>query len=293
MNRTSLSGGSGGAKSGFDGLGRIPGWRVGGRRVDSGLVTPLLASILELRAWLTSPIGLIFAVFLVWMLYDAVRRGEWIWVLVLLIFPGFGALWYYFYVYRATPSATRGFELPGAFDRKRIKQLQAQIHHLDHAHHYSQLGDVYFQQGKLEKAEACYRAAMERDPQDIDTRAHYGQCLLRLKRAPEARPLLEAVVAENPKHDYGYSLMALAETLTAVGEPEAAIATWQQVTDRHSYPRARVQLAELYLARGQRDRAREEIREVLDDDPHTPAFQRRRDRVWIKRARKVARQLKG
>ena len=50
---------------------------------------------------------------------------------------------------------------------------------------------------------------------DIDTRAHLGQCLLRLQRADEARPLLEAVIAANPKHDYGHSLMAYAETLAA------------------------------------------------------------------------------
>ena len=253
---------------------------------------PIFASILDAWYWASSPVGLVFAAFVLWMLIDAIRRKEWLWVLFLFVFPGFGALWYYFYVYRNAPSATRGFELPGAFDRKRIKQLEAQIHHLDHAHHHSQLGDVYFQQGKLEKAETCYRAALERDPKDIDTRAHFGQCLLRLKRPQEARPLLEGVVSENPRHDYGHSLMALAETLTALGEGEAALATWTRVTDSHSYPRARVQLAELYLAQGQPERARQEVREVLDDDPHTPAFQRRRDRVWVKRARKLARQLK-
>src|SRR4029077_4247862 len=144
------------------------------------------------------------------------------WALFIFAFPGFGAFWYFFYVYRNSPSATRGFELPGAHDRKRIKELQAQSHHLDKAHHHSQLGDIYFQQGKLEKAEACYRAAMERDAQDIDTRAHFGQCLLRQKKPAEAKPLLVGVVAENPKHDYGFSQMALAETLTALGETDAA-----------------------------------------------------------------------
>jgi len=194
-------------------------------------------------------------------------------------------------VYRAAPSATRGFELPGAHDRHRIKQLQAQIHHLDKAHHHSQLGDIYFQHGKLQPAEACYRAALERDPQDIDTRAHLGQCLLRQKRPAEARPLLEGVVAENPKHEYGYSLMALAENLTALGETDAALNIWKQVTENHSYPRAKVQLAELYLARNQADLARSEVREVLADDAHAPAFQRKRDRVWVRRAKSLLRKL--
>ena len=255
------------------------------------MVTPVLAGIADIGYWLSSPVTLLFALFQLWMLVDAVRRKEWVWVLFLVVFPGFSALWYFFFVYRDSPSATRGFELPGAHDRKRIRQLQAQIHHLDKPHHYSQLGDIYFQRGKLDKADACYRSALERDPQDIDTRAHFGQCLLRQNKPQDARPLLEGVVAENPKHDYGHSLMALAETLGALGETDAAIATWQRVTDNHSYPRAKVQLAQLYLAKGQNDPARAEIREVIDDDPHAPAFQRKRDRMWIKRAKKLARQI--
>jgi len=245
-----------------------------------------------LRNWLASPVTLLLGAFNLWMLFNAIRQREWIWVLILIIFPGFSAFWYYFMVYRSAPSVTRGFELPGAHDRRRIRELQAQIHHLDKAHHYSQLGDIYFQQGKLEQAESCYRSAMERDPQDIDTRAHFGQCLLRQNRAQEAKPLLEGVVAENPKHDYGYSLMGLAEAQAAVGATDAAIATLERVTENHSYPRARVQLAELHLSRGQSDKAAAELREVLEDDPHTPAFQRRRDRVWVKRARKLAQQIR-
>jgi hypothetical protein len=108
----------------------------------------------------------------------------------------------------------------------------------------------------------------------------------------EARPLLEGVCAENPKHDYGHSLMALAETLAALGQTDAAIAVWQRVTENHSYPRARVQLAELYLAKGQPQLAAAEVNEVLADAPHAPAFQRKRERVWIKRANKLARQVK-
>src|SRR5206468_4079056 len=185
------------------------------------------------------PWALLISAFQLWMLIHAIRQREWIWAAFILFGWGPASVLYFFWVYRAAPSATRGFELPGAHHRRRIKELQAQIHHLDKAHHYFQLGDIYFQQGKLDKAEACYRAALERDSQDIDTRAHLGQCLLRLKRPAEARPLLEGAIAENPKHDYGYSLMALAETMTALNQPEAAIRTWKQVTANHSYPGAK------------------------------------------------------
>ena len=256
----------------------------------------MVASILDLllgNFWgLTSLIWIAATIFQFWMLIDAVRRGEWVWAVIILIGSGISALFYYFMVYRGGSLSTRGFELPGAVDRWRIKQLQAQIHHLDKAHHHSQLGDIYFQQGKLDKAEACYRAAMERDPEDIDTRAHLGQCLLRAKRPAEARPLLEGVVKENPKHDYGYSQMALAETLQALGDTDGAFAIWKQVTENHSYPRAKVQLAEIYISRNQPELARPELRDVISDDVHAPTFQRRRDRVWVRQAKKLMGKLK-
>ena len=125
----------------------------------------MVASILDLLSvgvfLFSSPISIGYTVFFIWMLIDAIRRREWLWVV--LMFTGFGVFWYFFYIYRDSPSATRGFELPGAVDRRRIKDLQAKIHHLDKPHHYSQLGDIYFQQGKLQKAEECYRAAMKRE----------------------------------------------------------------------------------------------------------------------------------
>src|SRR6267378_6697014 len=251
----------------------------------------MISDVLNYDYLIHNPWLLVVFAFQLWMFVDAVRREEWIWALFIFVGFGLAPVLYYFFVYRNAPSATRGFELPGAHHRKRIKQLQDQIYHLDKAHHHSQLGDIYFQQGKLDKAEACYRAAFERDPQDIDTRAHLGQCLLRLKRPAEARPLLERAVAENPKHDYGYSLMALAETMTALNQPEAAIRIWKQVTENHSYPRAKVQLAELYLARNERNLALNEVREVVADDAHAPAFQRRRDRVWVRRAKSLLRKV--
>jgi len=238
--------------------------------------------------WLHSPIFWVATIFQIWMLIDAVRQQEWMWVVIILVFPGFGSLLYFFNVYRGSggsDSATRGFELPGAHSRTRIKELQAQIHHLDKPHHHLQLADIYFQQGKLKEAEASYRASLERDPQDEDARAHLGQCLLRQNRFAEALPLLEGVCQANPKHDYGHSLMALGETLIALGQTERAIDVLERVTENHSYARARVQLAELYAQTGLAEVARAQIDEVLADAGHAPAFQRRRERNWVKRAK--------
>lgn len=253
----------------------------------------LFTDLPYLEYLVTSPFWLALTAFQIWMFIHAIRNREYIWALFIFIGWSITAFLYYFLVYRQTSSSTRGFELPGAQNRRRIQELQAQIHHLDKAHHHSQLGDVYFSQGKLAKAEASYRAALERDSEDIDTRAHLGQCLLRLKRAAEARPLLEGVVWQDSKHDYGHSMMALAETLAALGETDRALPLWQQVTENHSYPRARVQLAELLIARNELDPARAALREVIEDDPHTPPFQRKRDHVWLRKAKSLLRKIGG
>jgi hypothetical protein len=254
--------------------------------VDSS--TALVQSV---QAWVSLIGGGLLFLFNLWMVIDAIRRQEWLWVALLLFLPVLATLWYFFHVYRGSGGGMRGFELPGAQNRRRIKELQAQIHHLDKAHHHSQLGDVYFSQGKLPLAEASYRAALERDSKDIDTRAHLGQCLLRMNRPAEARPLLEGVMHENPKHDYGHTMMALAETLTALGETDNALLYWQHLVANHTYPRAKVQLAELYLAKGKIAEACAELSDVLQDDPHTPAFQRKRDRVWVRRAKALMAKL--
>ena len=61
--------------------------------------------------------------------------------------------------------------------------------------------------------------------------------------------------------------------------------------DDHSYARARVQLAELYLRTQQMEPARAELKEVVADDAHAPAFQRKRERVWVRRARALLRKI--
>lgn len=250
---------------------------------------------------ITAILLLAMYVFQFWMLVDAIRRQEWIWAifigLALFVWQSWGlsAILYYFLVYRqyASGPSLSGFELPGTFDRRRIRELEAKIHHLDNAQHHLQLADIYFQQGKLDKAETSYRAALERDGQDPDIRAHLGQCLLRQGKAQEALQLLESVAKHDPKHDYGHTIMALAETHMKLGSMDSAIQLWERVLQNHSYPRARVQLAELLVQRDEIEKARHILEETLADEEHSPDFQKRKDRVWISRAKGLLRQIRA
>jgi len=233
--------------------------------------------------------------FQIWMFIDAIRREEYIWAAIIFFFSIFSAIIYYFLVYRPSGGGNplAGFELPGAADRKRIKQLQADIHYLDRANQHLELADIYLSQGKLDLAEKSYRAAYERDPKDEDIRAHLGNCLARQNKAQEALPLLESVCATNPKHDYGYTLMALAEAQGAAGQIDRALATWQQVLGMYSYSRARVQYAELLIQKKEYAEAQKQLKGVIDDFPYTTKFQRKKEKIWLDRAQAMMGRIPG
>jgi len=230
--------------------------------------------------------------FQIWMFIDALRRREYLWAVLILLFSILTAVFYFFLVYRtAASNPLAGFELPGAADRRQIARLKGEIHHLDKAHMHLQLGDIYFSQGKLADAEASYRAAYARDPQDEDIRAHLGNCLARRGQPLEALPLLEGVCAQNPKHDYGYTLMTLAEAQVAAGQTDRSLATWRQVLALYQYSRARVQFAELLMKTGAQAEARQNLDEVISEGAYAPQFQRKREAVWVRRAKALRRQI--
>jgi len=236
--------------------------------------------------WVGSLVGLAMLAINIWFIVDSIRRGEYLWTVFLLFFPLLNIILYYIFVLRPSGDGNplAGFELPGAADRKRIKQLQADIHYLDRANQHLELADIYMSQGNLELAEKSYRAAFDRDSEDEDIRAHLGNCLARRNKAAEGLPLLEAVCAKNPKHDYGYTLMALAEAQGAVGQIDQALATWRQVLTMYAYSRARVQYAELLIQRKDYAEARKQLQGVIADYPFTPKFQQKKETVWLNRA---------
>ncbi|MDR2844615.1 MAG: tetratricopeptide repeat protein [Puniceicoccales bacterium] len=230
------------------------------------------------------------AAFNLWMIIHAVWQKNWGWVPFLVLFPGVSAMLYFILVFMQG-SASHGFELPGAADRRRIKQLLAQIYNLDKAIFHAQLGDIYFEQGKFAKAESCYRAALQREADDIDVQSHLGQALLRQGNTAEALALLKNVALKDPRHEYGYTLMAYAEALTQSGQLNEARAIWERVIENNTYARARVQLAELLAKESRKNEAITLLDETIADAAHTPAFQRKRERIWVRRAKRIRRQL--
>jgi hypothetical protein len=87
--------------------------------------------------------------------------------------------------------------------------------------------------------------------------------------------------------------MSWAETLAKLGRADEAVQAWRRVLEFHGYARARVQLSELYIARGENELARRELTELLADEEHAASFQRKQDKPWVNRANALLRQIKA
>ena len=70
------------------------------------------------------PLLILFGLFALWMLVDAIRREEWLWAVFIFIFPPLNAPLYFFLVYRRSAPSLRGFELPGSADRQQVNMAR-------------------------------------------------------------------------------------------------------------------------------------------------------------------------
>ena len=239
---------------------------------------------------LRNPLGLLFLVFALWMVVGAIQREEWLWLFFIVLFPIINAPLYYFFSYRHRGGGGAGTLFLGGAERKRVQELKQQIHHLDKAHMHLELADIYLRQQKFNLAEEHYQASLEREPEDMDAKAHYGRCLMYLKRFGEARSFLEDVCMADPKHDYGASLIALGECEIELGQKDTAMSLFERAMENNSYAQPRVRLAELYLEsedQEKRDRARQLVEDVLREETLTPAYQQKQEAEWTRRARKL------
>lgn len=72
-----------------------------------------------------------------------------------------------------------------------------------------QLGDLWIERGRPEKAEPEYRRALALDPEDAGVRASLAQCLMLLDRNEEALSLARSAVGEDPDNPHVHHVLAI------------------------------------------------------------------------------------
>ncbi len=236
-------------------------------------------------------VSLAVLLFTIWMIVDCIRHGrEWYWILIMVVFWGIGAVIYFFVCKWGETGVHQKLR-----QRRRIKDeiqdLKTKIHHLDKAEHYAALGDLYQEQNHLAEAEQQYRAALARDAELWETAAHLGYVLLAQGKPDEAWTWLEAAVRRQPWAEYGRLLWEAARCQARRGQLDAARHLYRQLLTKHTYSEARLEYAEVLEKLGDRQGRTEVLQQLIAEAQHVPAFQRKQEAHWVRRAESMLRGL--
>jgi hypothetical protein len=217
------------------------------------------------------------------------RRPDTFWLWVILMGGGVGALVYI--VAEIIPDATL---LRGAFQafprRSRINALQAAIVDNPSVGNYEELGDLCLEDRQYARARECFDLVVAKTDA---THAIYSRalCELALGDTKAAAADLEQVVARDPKHDYQRAAGLCAHALAQIGETERAGALFADVTEVSTLSETQFNYASFLAAQGRPAEARSWAEKILRKKATMPAYLRRRERPWFRKARGLLKRL--
>jgi hypothetical protein len=218
------------------------------------------------------------------------RRPAPFWLWIIIVGGGLGALVYI--VAEVIPDAGL---LRGAMQvfprRKRIKYLEAAILDNPSIGNYEELGDLYLDDGKYAKARECFDRVISPRTDSADPLYRRGLAEIALGDLPAAAEDLSRVVAMDPKYDYHRAAGLLAHTLGQIGRRDEAAARFAEVTQVSTLSETQYNYASFLAASDRPDEAREWARRVLAKKPTMPAYMRRRERPWFRKANALLKAL--
>ncbi len=211
------------------------------------------------------------------------RRPDTYWIFIILFLGPPGALIYL--CVEALPDLGLLRQSFKTFPRrKRIAQLNLEIHDNPSPGNYEELGDLYMDEGKLQTARTAYVQAILARSTTLDCFYRRGVCALLLKDAAAALPDLEMAVQKDPGHDFYRAAGLLAHAYAQTGRKEKADAMFQQAIERSTLSETYLNYADFLAAQGRNAEARSWAQKVLDKKPTMPRYLQRRERPWFRRA---------
>ncbi len=232
--------------------------------------------------WLFYPYGMVLQALAI--LHFVRRRPNTFWLWIIIMGGGLGAL-----VSIAMEVIPDAGLLHGAFQvfprRKRIKHLQAAILDNPSIGNYEELGDLYLDDGQFAKARECFDRVLSLRSDSVDPFYRRALAEIELGDLQAAADDLARAVDMDPKYDYHRAAGLLAHVLGKLGRHEAAAARFADVTRVSTLSETQCNYASFLAATGRTAEAREWAQRVLAKKPTMPAYMRRRERPWFRKAR--------
>jgi hypothetical protein len=254
---------------------------------------PLARWLLLLAALGLGLISLLYMAFWAWMLIHCLLREPdkmfWIWLLVVVPFPG--AIVYG--VVRVFPE--RESVAPAWLRRitrgKELTRLETAAEQIGNAHQFVQWGDALRDNGQWPRAAEAYSRALAKDPQNLPALWGAAQVADRQKQSAEVKRLCDQILAREPQYKFGDVSLAYGKALVDLREFPAARAHLEQHCRRWRHPEAVYLLACRCHEDGDPAAARKHLQELLRDLNSSPTAIARKFGRWKSLARKMLKQL--
>jgi hypothetical protein len=218
------------------------------------------------------------------------RRPDTYWLWIILIGGGLGALAYI--MLEMVPDAAL---LRGAFQvfprRKRIKQLETAIIDNPSVGNYEELGDLYLDDKQYARARECFDRVINTRADSLDPFYRRALAAMAMNDLAAAAADLQHVYQSDPRYDYQRAAGLLADVLGKTGYRETAAALFEDVTQTSTLSETQYNYACFLAAEGKNAEAREWAQRVLAKKPTMPAYLRRRERIWFRRAAALIKRL--
>jgi hypothetical protein len=219
------------------------------------------------------------------------RRPDGYWLWIIIFFGGLGAL-----IYIAAEVIPDAGLLSQSFKvfprRKRIRELEYAIRDNPSAGNYEELADLYLEEGNYPRAREYYDKAISARTDSPDPFYRRGIAEIRMGDFAAAVPDLERVVSQDSAYDFHLAAALLAHAYANTGHPEKAEALFREVTKISTASETYYNYASFLATQQRNAEAREWAQRILDKKPTMPAYQRRRERPWFRRATALLLRLK-
>lgn len=218
------------------------------------------------------------------------RRPDGYWIFIILFLGPIGALIYI--LVEVAPDIGLLRQSFKVFPRrKRISELETIVRDNPSSGNYEELGDLYMDEDRLQLARTAFDKAIAARADTLDPFYRRGVCALLLGDAAAALPDLERVVGNDPGYDFHRSAGLLAHAYALTGQREKAEALFRQVTARSTSSETYLNFADMLASEQRNTEAREWAQKVLDKKPTMPAYLRRRERPWFRKASEMLKRL--
>jgi hypothetical protein len=219
------------------------------------------------------------------------RRPDTYWLFIIMMGGVVGALAYILVEVIPDLGLLRGtFEV---FPRRnRIKHLQFAILDNPSAGNYEELGDLYLDDKQFTRARESLDRVIAMRTDSVDPFYRRALAEIALNDFAAATADLEEVIRRDPKYDYHRAAGLLAHSLGKVGRRDEAHRLFADVTQISTLSETQYLYASFLAAEGQPAEARVWAQRILAKKPTMPAYIRRRERPWFRKANALLRRLR-